>query len=339
MMRAVPDPRWTLTAIVAVALAVGAVLMLHLTIALVAAMVVYTGGRRSTEWLQRRTRLPHPELWSVAILVLLIVVIVSEVVERAAAAAASGAGYRALVEQMVATLDQLQRTLPGWLAAHVPVSFDELRTAFTAWLRRHEGEVRLLGQHTVRATVYLLAGVIIGALAFIQTRPGPNGDPAPTAWVSALTERFALFEQSFGAVVFAQLRIAMVNTVLTGLYVLVVLPLLGAPLPLALTIVAFTFFASLIPVVGNLISNTVIVIVSLAQGLWIAALSLGYLIAIHKLEYLLNAHIVGTRIGTKAFELLAVMLVFEAMFGLAGLVMAPILYAYAKAEMRAVGWL
>ncbi len=68
-------------------------------------------------------------------------------------------------------------------------------------------------------------------------------------------------------------------------------------------------------------------------------LSLGYLVAIHKLEYLLNAHIVGTSIRTKAYELLAVMLVFEAMFGLAGLVMAPILYAYAKAEMRAVGWL
>ena len=49
--------------------------------------------------------------------------------------------------------------------------------------------------------------------------------------------------------------------------------------------------------------------------------------------------IVGTRIGTKAFELLAIMLLFEAMFGLTGLVMAPIVYAYAKAELRAAGWL
>ena len=61
--------------------------------------------------------------------------------------------------------------------------------------------------------------------------------------------------------------------------------------------------------------------------------------AIHKLEYLLNAHIVGGSIGTKAFELLAMMLLFEAIFGLAGLVMAPIVYAYAKAELRAAGWL
>ena len=41
----------------------------------------------------------------------------------------------------------------------------------------------------------------------------------------------------------------------------------------------------------------------------------------------------------KAYELLAIMLIFEAMFGLAGLVMAPIVYAYAKAELRAAGWL
>jgi len=110
-------------------------------------------------------------------------------------------------------------------------------------------------------------------------------------------------------------------------------------LPLAVTLVVFTFVASLIPVIGNLVSNTVIVVVSLTHGLGIAMLSLGFLVAIHKLEYLLNAHIVGGSIGTKAFELLAMMLLFEAIFGLPGLVMAPIVYAYAKAELRAAGWL
>jgi len=94
-----------------------------------------------------------------------------------------------------------------------------------------------------------------------------------------------------------------------------------------------------LPIIGNLLSNTVIVVVSVTQGLWISALSLAFLVTIHKLEYLLNAHFVGIRIRTKAYELLAIMLLFEAMFGLAGLVMAPIVYAYAKAELRAAGWL
>jgi predicted PurR-regulated permease PerM len=62
-------------------------------------------------------------------------------------------------------------------------------------------------------------------------------------------------------------------------------------------------------------------------------------VAVRKLEYFLNARIVGSRIGTRAWELLAAMLLFEAVFGVAGLVMAPIVYAYAKAELRAAGWL
>jgi predicted PurR-regulated permease PerM len=339
MIRPFPETPWTLMAVVLTALALVAVLVLHLTIAFIAGMLIYIVGRRLSEWLQRRSHLPHPAAWSGAILIVLIAGVASIAVDRAADAAATGSGYQRLLEQMAAALEHLRTTLPAWLAADVPMSLDTLRAAAVTWLRDHAAQVRLWGQNTLRGVTYLLAGAVIGALAVAQTSPPKAGDPPPTPWVAALLERFALFEQSFGAVVFAQLRIATVNTVLTGIYVLVVLPALGAPLPLALTLVTFTFVASLIPVVGNLLSNTVIVVVSLTKGLEIAALSLGFLVAIHKLEYLLNAHIVGGRIGTKAFELLAMMLLFEAMFGVAGLVMAPIVYAYAKAELRAAGWL
>jgi predicted PurR-regulated permease PerM len=339
MIRSFPEARWTLMAVLLVSLALVAVLALHLTIALVTGMLVYIGGERSTEWLQRRTSLRHPAVWSVAILITLIAGVGSVVVERATEAGDTGAGYQGLVEQMAAGLDQLRTTLPAWLAAHVPVSLDALRASAVTWLRDHAVQVRLWGQDTLRGATYVLAGAVIGALAVLETQPAKAGTPPPTCWPGALMERFVLFEQSFGAVVFAQLRIALVNTVLTGIYVLVVLPLLGASLPFAFTLVAFTFVVGLVPIVGNLVSNTVIVIVSLTQGLGIAALSLGFLVAIHKLEYFLNAKIVGSHIRTKAYELLAVMLLFEALFGLGGLVMAPIIYAYAKAEQREAGWL
>lgn len=321
------------------AVALAAVLAFHLTLALVAGMLVYTAGRWLTEWLECHTHLRQAAAWSVAILIALIGSAGGVLVERAAETAAAGAGYEEMVNQMATALDQLRTTLPAWLAAHVPVSLDAVRTAGVTWLRDHAVQVRLWGQHTLRGATYILAGVVIGALAVVQASAGRSDRAAETPWLRALKGRFALFEQNFGTVVFAQLRIAAVNTVLTGVYVLAVLPAIGAPLPVAFTLVVFTFVASLIPVIGNLLSNTVIVIVSLTQGLWITTLSLGFLVAIHKLEYFLNAHIVGSRIRTKAFELLAIMLLFEAMFGLAGLVMAPIVYAYAKAELRAAGWL
>ena len=57
----------------------------------------------------------------------------------------------------------------------------------------------------------------------------------------------------------------------------------------------------------------------------------------HKLEYFLNARIVGDRISAKAWELLLAMLVMEAAFVLPGVIAAPIFYAYVKAELSAAG--
>ena len=76
-----------------------------------------------------------------------------------------------------------------------------------------------------------------------------------------------------------------------------------------------TFVAGLLPVVGNLISNTVIVIVGLSIRSASPLASLAFLIVIHKLEYFLNARIVGTQIGSHTWELLLAMLVMEAAFG------------------------
>ncbi|HUG33529.1 MAG TPA: hypothetical protein VMJ90_02075, partial [Anaerolineales bacterium] len=67
---------------------------------------------------------------------------------------------------------------------------------------------------------------------------------------------------------------------------------------------AVTFIVGLLPVVGNLISNTAITIISFAHSFEIAVASLTYLVVIHKLEYFLNARIVGMRINARAYEIL-----------------------------------
>ena len=89
------------------------------------------------------------------------------------------------------------------------------------------------------------------------------------------------------------------------------------------TLIVVTFIMGLVPILGNLISNTVIFVVSLSHSLGVAVAALVYLIVIHKLEYFLNAHIIATRIRCKAWELLVAMLVMEAIFGFRGLIAAP----------------
>ena len=65
---------------------------------------------------------------------------------------------------------------------------------------------------------------------------------------------------------------------------------------------------------GNLISNTIIIILSLGASLYVALASLVFLVVIHKLEYFLNAKIIGSEIESSAWELLVAMVVFERYF-------------------------
>jgi predicted PurR-regulated permease PerM len=103
--------------------------------------------------------------------------------------------------------------------------------------------------------------------------------------------------------------------------------------------VAVSFFASLVPIVGNLASNTAIVVATLTQSIGVAAGSLAFLIGVHKLEYFLNAHFVGNRVRLPVYVLLTAMLMCEAALGAGGLVAAPVLAAWVARELRATGWL
>ena len=74
-------------------------------------------------------------------------------------------------------------------------------------------------------------------------------------------------------------------------------------------------------------------IISLSHSLQVAIGSLGFLIVIHKLEYFVNARIIGGQIKARAWELLIAMVTMEAAFGAQGVIAAPIFYAYIKKEL------
>lgn len=233
-----------------------------------------------------------------------------------------------LLRKMAEILEGSRAMLPAWAAEYLPSDMEKMKDAMAQWLREHAGELRLAGEEAGRALVHALFGMIIGAMVSLRE---PGGALRPLAQV--LAERLSLLGDAFQRVVFAQVRISALNTAFTSIYLVVVLPLSGIHLPFAKTLIAVTFIAGLLPVIGNLISNSVIVVISLSQSLYIALASLAFLVAIHKLEYFLNARIIGSRIRARAWELLTAMLVMEAAFGLAGVVAAPVYYAYLKAEL------
>jgi len=247
-----------------------------------------------------------------------------------------GASPAALLARMADILASSRAALPTWISNYLPPDADSLSAIIVEWLRTHAAELQHAGRVMGIGLVHLLLGMIIGAIICFREAKG-GGERSLLLRESG--ERVRTLGESFRSVVFAQVKISAVNTVLTSIYLIAVLPMLGVNLPFAKALVAVTFFCGLLPVIGNLISNTVIVVVSLSVSFPVAVGSLAFLVIIHKLEYFLNARIVGGEIKASAWEILCAMIVFEAAFGLQGLVAAPIFYAYGKAELRQLGFI
>lgn len=240
-------------------------------------------------------------------------------------------GVAGLLGRMAEIIENSRALLPPWAAAWLPQGDDSaIRAGLVEWLRVHAIEIRQYSGNAGRAVLHFIIGLIIGS--FIALREAsPQQSLAPLA--SALCERVDRLSDAFHRVVFAQVRISALNALLTGIYLFVVLPAFGVHLPFTKTMIVVTFLVGLLPVIGNLISNSVIVIISLSHSLQVAAGSLAFLVVIHKLEYFVNARIIGEQIKARAWELLIAMLVMEAAFGLQGVIAAPIIYAYIKKEL------
>jgi predicted PurR-regulated permease PerM len=238
----------------------------------------------------------------------------------------------ALLQQMADVISTARERMPAWAQDYLPSSMQEIGTYTATWLREHAGQVGAFGQDFGKFLFHTLLGMIIGGIIAFYRGVG-DGDIKPLA--RALIVRASVLSGAFRNVVFSQIRISALNTTLTAIYLAIILPTLGIHLPLLKTMIAVTFFIGLIPIIGNLISNTVIVVVSLSVSHMVAVGSLTFLVLIHKLEYFANARIIGSRIRARAWELLTAMLVMEAAFGIPGLIAAPIYYAYLKDELSA----
>ncbi len=145
-----------------------------------------------------------------------------------------------------------------------------------------------------------------------------------------VSRRFRDFYRSFATVMGAQITISLINTVLTSIF------LLAARLPHAPLLIAVTFLCGLVPIVGNLVSNTVIVFVALMVSLKLAISALLFLVLIHKLEYFLNSKIIGDRIRNPIWLTLFALIIGERLMGIPGLVLAPVVLNYLRVEMLTV---
>ena len=242
-----------------------------------------------------------------------------------------------MMDQMADILGSVRLWLGGLGREFIPevmTEGEDFKAAVAAWLKTHAQALRAGGLWLGIGLIYMIMGGLLALLVFFRhITQRDEIDRGPLA--RHLVEKVDRFAHAFSRIAIAQIKISAVNTVLTALYILVVLPFFfGIRLPFATTLVVITFLCGLIPVLGNLISNTVITILSMGVSIGTAVASLSFLIIIHKLEYLINSRIVGGETDSQAWEILLAIIVGEAAFGLGGIVMAPIVYAFMKRELR-----
>jgi len=317
-----------------VALALGLIIELHLLSALLAGLLVFKLVDVLTPWLRLRALgRDGPRVLAVMLIAsAVIAALIGIGIGIATLLRNSGESVPLLMQKMAQIIEDARAILPAGLQSYVPQDSESIQRTIAEWLRSNAGALQLAGRGIGRSLVHVLMGMIIGALLSMQKAAHPSERRPLTEQIVGHAARFAT---AFQRVVFAQFWISMINTFFTWLYLDVLLRLFGVDLPLVKILVALTFVVGLLPIIGNLISNTAIVVVCLSQGVPVAAASLVFLIVIHKLEYFLNARIIGSHINARAWELLIMMLVMEAAFGITGLIVAPIIYAYYKEELRA----
>jgi len=217
--------------------------------------------------------------------------------------------------------------------------FESLRAVVIDTLKEEAHYLRNVAHFagsTTAVLVFAIIGIVAAVSLFFKTGLDPYRNTHAvqnnlySICCDEVSTRFRDFYRSFATVMGAQITISLINTTLTAIFVVAV------RLPYGPLVVAITFLCGLVPIVGNLVSNTVIVFLALTVSLKLAIGALVFLVAIHKLEYFLNSKIIGERIRNPVWLTLIALIIGERLMGIPGLILAPVVLNYVRVDMLKV---
>jgi len=302
------------------------VVLLHLATPLVAALFAYLA----------LNRLEIPKRGGKALAVIIFV--------AGLAAIAYALGY--FIDQTVRALPEIgDKAIPAviaWAKGYgIELPFTDYDSLKDLAFDTVKSEVRYLGSFAKFARgastqlLYLAAGCVVAISIFLnpqfelQKQNHQSGN-FYSACCEQIAARFRRLYQSFVTVMGAQIIISVINTALTAIFVLAV------QLPYAVVIIGVTFLCGLLPVIGNLISNTIVVAIGFTVSPKMALGALIFLVVIHKLEYFLNSKIVGWRIHNPLWLTLLGLIVGERLLGIPGMILAPVVLNYLRLELSQI---
>jgi len=215
----------------------------------------------------------------------------------------------------------------------IELPFTDIESLKSLVLESVHKTVVYLGGYAGIATkefVFVIVGVVVAVSIFISPKLDFDQSPRPLNLYSQhcarIAELFRSFYENFEKVMSAQVIISGINTVLTSAFVY------ASSLPYATVVIVLTFLCGMLPVIGNIISNTIIVGIAFTISPQFAGWALVFLIAIHKLEYFLNSKIIGGRIRHPMWLTLLALLFGERLLGITGIILAPVVLSFIKVQ-------
>jgi len=201
---------------------------------------------------------------------------------------------------------------------------------------KYLGDFANFARHASTTFVFIIIAIVCAVSMFFNGRLDLSRESHKvrnnlySVYSDEITARFSDFYQSFSMVIGAQMTISAINTVLTAIFVF------SIGLPYAPVVIGLTFLCGLFPIVGNILSNTVIVFVAFLVSGKMAIAALIFLVVIHKLEYFLNSKIIGARIRNPIWLTLIGLIVGEKLMGVPGMVLSPVVLNYIRVEMSKI---
>jgi predicted PurR-regulated permease PerM len=312
------------------------VLMLHMVSALIGGLALYLILDKLAQSMSRRI----PGMAARTTSIIIVTLIAGGIIIGATAMLISFLQHQsdtlpAMMRQMADILRSTRLWLGGYGRQVIPdfmTDAESFKVGMVDWLKNHAGSLRMAGSTFSVGLLHIFMGTLLAVVVFFRhVTHFENRPSGPLA--SYLTEKADRFSQIFARIAGAQIKVSLFNTFITALYLMTLL-LLGRQIPFMTTLILITFILGLVPIVGNVVTNAVLVILSLGVSGGTAIVTLVFVLAISKLQYVLTSRLVGSEVDSQAWEILLAIIVGEAAFGLAGVVIAPVVYAFIKGELR-----
>jgi predicted PurR-regulated permease PerM len=256
---------------------------------------------------------------------------------------AAGHFARAAINALPKIADNSIPSAIAWAEAHdlnLPFTdFEGMKAHAMTTIKdqaRYLGDFANFARHASTTFVFIIIAIVCAVSLFFNGRLDLSSDSTKgrnnlySLYCDEITARFSEFYRSFAMVMGAQMTISAINTVLTAIFVFAI------GLPYAPVVVGLTFLCGLFPIVGNVVSNTVIVFIGFLVSPKMALIALIFLIVIHKLEYFLNSKIIGARIRNPIWLTLIGLIIGEKLMGVPGMVLSPVVLNYIRVEMSKI---